>query len=53
MIISTGNTTASTAGALHLKGGASRQGRGGNVDILGGRSIDAGTGGGVTLGTFI
>ncbi len=51
VVISTGNTSASRAGILYLKGGASRQGQGGNVDILGGQSIDAGIGGSLTLGT--
>jgi hypothetical protein len=53
VVISTGNTTASTAGTVLCKGGASRQGQGGNVDIRGGQSTDAGARGSATLGTLM
>ena len=51
-MISTGATTESAAGTLQLAGGTSEQGQGGDVDILGGQSNVAGTGGRVLIGKF-
>ena len=48
-MISTGTTTDSAAGALTLTGGTSAQGMGGDIDILGGQSTAAGTGGRVLI----
>lgn len=50
VVISTGTTTDSAAGALTLTGGTSAQGMGGDIDILGGQSTAAGTGGRVLIG---
>ena len=51
VLISTGDTTKAAAGTLQIQGGTSEQGLGGNVDIIGGQSTDAGTGGRVLVGT--
>lgn len=51
VVISTGATADSAAGTLQLQGGTSQQGQGGDVDLLGGQSTAAGTGGRILLGT--
>ena len=52
VLISTGATTDAAAGTIHIQGGTSEQGLGGNVDILGGESSVAGTGGRVLVGAY-
>lgn len=48
--IATGATVGAAAGTLQLAGGDSELGQGGDVEILGGQSTGAGTGGRILLG---
>lgn len=52
VVISTGNTTQSAAGAIRLDGGSSEEGNGGDIDILSGKST-FGVGGRILLRTLI
>ena len=50
--MSCGSSTDSAAGSIELIGGTSDKGQGRDVDIRGGQSTTAGTGGCVLLGTY-